>query len=46
MSYNSSVPNCSRAPDTTLDVRPITPAIGAEIHGVVYGFAVICRPRR
>src|ERR1700674_194879 len=34
MSNNSSVPNYSRAPDTTLDVRPITPAIGAEIHGV------------
>jgi taurine dioxygenase len=23
-----------RTSDTTLDVRPITPAIGAEIHGV------------
>jgi taurine dioxygenase len=31
---SSSMPNSSRPPDGTLDVRPITPAIGAEIHGV------------
>jgi alpha-ketoglutarate-dependent sulfate ester dioxygenase len=29
-----SPPNYSRAADAALDVRPITPAIGAEIHGV------------
>src|SRR5215475_14474051 len=34
MSKSSSVTNCSHAADVALDVRPITPAIGAEIHGV------------
>src|SRR5260370_15011323 len=34
MSKSSSAPNYSRPADATLDVRPITPAIGAEIHGV------------
>jgi protein phosphatase len=34
MSKSSSAPNYSRADDAALDVRPITPAIGAEIHGV------------
>jgi alpha-ketoglutarate-dependent taurine dioxygenase len=34
MSNSRSAPNYSPAADTALDVRPITPAIGAEIHGV------------
>src|SRR5215472_15290495 len=34
MSKSSSAPNYSRAVDAPLDVRPITPAIGAEIYGV------------
>lgn len=34
MSKSSSATNCSRTADTSLDIRPITPAIGAEIHGV------------
>jgi alpha-ketoglutarate-dependent taurine dioxygenase len=34
MSKSSSAIDYSRASDATLDVRPITPAIGAEIHGV------------
>src|SRR5262249_9033377 len=34
MSKSSSTPNYSRADDAALNVRPITPAIGAEIHGV------------
>src|SRR5207245_723567 len=28
------MPNSSRPADAALDIRPITPAIGAEIHGV------------
>ena len=31
MSNPPSAPNYPRAADTALDVRPITPAIGAEI---------------
>jgi len=34
MSKSSSAPNYSRADDAVLDLRPITPAIGAEIYGV------------
>jgi alpha-ketoglutarate-dependent taurine dioxygenase len=34
MSNSPSAPNYSRAADAALDIRPITPAIGAEIHGV------------
>jgi alpha-ketoglutarate-dependent sulfate ester dioxygenase len=34
MSKSSSAIDCSRASDGALDVRPVTPAIGAEIHGV------------
>jgi alpha-ketoglutarate-dependent sulfate ester dioxygenase len=34
MSKSSSAIDYSRASDGALDVRPITPAIGAEIHGV------------
>jgi taurine dioxygenase len=34
MPESSSATNYSRATDAALDVRPITPAIGAEIHGV------------
>src|SRR6266436_5542520 len=34
MSSSPSMPNCSRPADAALDIRPITPAIGAEIHGV------------
>src|SRR5262245_28596028 len=34
MSKSSSAPTYSPATDTALDVRPITPAIGAEIQGV------------
>jgi len=34
MSKSSSAPNYSRADDAALDLRPITPAIGAEIYGV------------
>jgi alpha-ketoglutarate-dependent taurine dioxygenase len=34
MSNSPSVPKYSHAADAALDVRPITPAIGAEIHGV------------
>jgi alpha-ketoglutarate-dependent taurine dioxygenase len=35
MSKSSSAFDYSRASDGALDVRPITPAIGAEIHGVM-----------
>jgi taurine dioxygenase len=31
---SSPSPNCSRPADAPLDIRPITPAIGAEVHGV------------
>src|SRR5260370_40556591 len=34
MSKSPSATDYSRAIDAVLDVRPITPAIGAEIHGV------------
>src|SRR5215468_7757043 len=34
MSNSPSMPIYSRPADVALDVRPITPAIGAEIHGV------------
>jgi len=34
MSKSSSASNYCEATGTVLDVRPITPAIGAEIHGV------------
>src|SRR5215831_18997130 len=34
MSHSPLMSNHSRAADAALDVRPITPAIGAEIHGV------------
>jgi alpha-ketoglutarate-dependent taurine dioxygenase len=34
MSNSSSAPDYSHPADAALDVRPITPAIGAEIHGV------------
>src|SRR5215470_7095152 len=34
MSNSPSMPNYSCLADAALDVRPITPAIGAEIHGV------------
>jgi taurine dioxygenase len=34
MSKSSSAIDYSRSSDAALDVRPITPAIGAEIHGV------------
>jgi alpha-ketoglutarate-dependent sulfate ester dioxygenase len=34
MSNSFSTPNCSDAAEAAFDVRPITPAIGAEIHGV------------
>src|SRR5215467_8264231 len=34
MNKSSSATNSYRASDASLDVRPITPAIGAEIHGV------------
>src|SRR5215470_2462213 len=34
MSNAPSMPNSSRPADAALDVRPITPAIGAEIHGI------------
>jgi taurine dioxygenase len=34
MSKPPSAPSYSHAADAALDVRPITPAIGAEIHGV------------
>ena len=34
MSKSSSAIDYSPASDGALDVRPITPAIGAEIHGV------------
>jgi taurine dioxygenase len=34
MSNPHSAPNSSHPADAALDVRPITPAIGAEIHGV------------
>jgi taurine dioxygenase len=34
MSKSPSAPNYSRPADAALDVRPITPAIGAEIHDV------------
>ena len=34
MSKSSSAPNHSHATDAALDVRPIAPTIGAEIHGV------------
>jgi taurine dioxygenase len=33
MPKSSSATNYSRATDAALDVRPITPAVGAEIHG-------------
>ena len=34
MSNSPSAPDYSHPSDAALDVRPITPAIGAEIHGV------------
>src|SRR5262252_9930749 len=34
MPNSPSIPIYSRAAEAALDVRPITPAIGAEIHGV------------
>src|SRR5215831_14855767 len=34
MSHSPLMSNHSRAADAALDVRPITPAIGAEIHGL------------
>src|SRR5262249_27492454 len=34
MSKSSSAPNYSHTTHTALDIRPITPAIGAEIHSV------------
>ena len=34
MSSSPSMPNSSRPADAALDIHPITPAIGAEIHGV------------
>src|SRR5215472_6721163 len=34
MSKPPSMANASRLADAALDIRPITPAIGAEIHGV------------
>jgi alpha-ketoglutarate-dependent taurine dioxygenase len=34
MSNSPSMPNSSRSADAALDIRAITPAIGAEIHGV------------
>src|SRR5215470_6043005 len=34
MSKSSCAPNYSRADEAALDVRPIAPAIGAEIYGV------------
>jgi taurine dioxygenase len=34
MSNSPSMPNYSRPANAALDIRPITPAIGAEIHGV------------
>jgi alpha-ketoglutarate-dependent taurine dioxygenase len=34
MSKSSSAIDYSRSAVATLDVRPVTPAIGAEIHGV------------
>src|SRR5499425_2492705 len=34
MSNSASMPDCFRAADAALDIRPVTPAIGAEIHGV------------
>jgi taurine dioxygenase len=34
MSNAASMPNYSRPANAALDVRPITPAIGAEIHGL------------
>jgi alpha-ketoglutarate-dependent taurine dioxygenase len=34
MSNSSSMLNYSRPGDAALDIRPITPAIGAEIHDV------------
>jgi len=34
MSKSPSVPNYSHPADAALDVHPITPAIGAVIHGV------------
>jgi alpha-ketoglutarate-dependent sulfate ester dioxygenase len=34
MSSSPPMPNSSRPADTPLDIRPITPAIGAEIHDV------------
>ncbi len=34
MSKSPSATDCSRATDAALDVRVITPAVGAEIHGV------------
>ena len=34
MSNSPSTPSYSCPADAALDIRPITPAIGAEIHGV------------
>jgi alpha-ketoglutarate-dependent sulfate ester dioxygenase len=34
MSKSPSASTYSRTADAALDIRPITPAIGAEIHGV------------
>src|SRR5215467_5870834 len=34
MNKSSSATNSYRAADAALDIRPVTPAIGAEIHGV------------
>jgi hypothetical protein len=34
MSNSPAMPIRSRPADATLDIRPVTPAIGAEIHGV------------
>jgi alpha-ketoglutarate-dependent taurine dioxygenase len=34
MSNSPPAPNCTRAADAALDIRPITPAIGTEIRGV------------
>jgi hypothetical protein len=44
MSKSLLATDYSRPTNVTLDVRPITPAIGAEIRGV--RLPAICRPRR